>query len=79
MQSFSVSQCLCGEGRYASIMYASSQPSSDSSKLPKRMASPMMRCDTGSRANRVIHCMPTSNWLGVNQRCGNTSTSPAWG
>ena len=50
-------------------------PPAGSCRVPKH--SPKMRCDSGSRAARVIHCFPTWYWLAVNHFCGRTSTSPA--
>src|SRR5579884_703636 len=62
-----------------SIQVAMSQPSSVNSKLPMRTASPTMRCVTGSRATRLIHCGPTWYLSALNHFCGSTSTSPACG
>ena len=39
-------------------------------------ALPTMRCDSGSRAARVIHCWPTRYCAAVNHFWGSTSTRP---
>src|SRR6266567_3327669 len=58
---------------------ASRQPSSSSRNVPTPKHSPTMRCDSGSRPARVIHCCPTRYCAAVNHFCGNTSTRPACG